>query len=124
MPELPEVETLRRQLERAVKGRKIKNVEVRFGGRIRPSASALVGAATGATFKAFGRRAKLLLSHLSNGWTIVTHLKMTGSYLLKKAGTPPTKHVHVVTASEGGLRAAAADVIALAEAEEIGRAHV
>lgn len=96
MPELPEVETLRRQLERAVKGRKIKSVEVRFGGRIRPSASALIEAATGASFKAFGRRAKLLLSHLSNGWTIVTHLKMTGSYLLKKAGAPPTKHVHVV----------------------------
>ena len=96
MPELPEVETLRRQMERALKGRKIKSVEVRFGGRIRPSASALVEAATGASFKGFGRRAKLLLAHLSNGWTIVTHLKMTGSYLLKKAGETPTKHVHVV----------------------------
>lgn len=96
MPELPEVETLRRQLEGALKGRRITSVDVRFGGRIRPSASALVKAATGASFKAFGRRAKLLLSNLSNGWTIVTHLKMTGSYLVKPAGTPPTKHVHVV----------------------------
>lgn len=96
MPELPEVETLRRQLERAVKGRKIIGVEIRFGGRIRPSASVLVKTATGATFKDFGRRAKLLLANLSNGRTIVTHLKMTGSYLLKKAGERPTKHVHVV----------------------------
>jgi formamidopyrimidine-DNA glycosylase len=96
MPELPEVETLRRQLERALKGRKIRSIDVRYGGRIRPSASDLVKDATGASFKAFGRRAKLLLAHLSNGWTIVTHLKMTGSYLLKKAGTAPTKHVHVV----------------------------
>jgi formamidopyrimidine-DNA glycosylase len=96
MPELPEVETLRRQMERALVGRRIKSVEVRFGGRIKPSPRALVQAATGASFKAFGRRAKLLLSHLSNGWTIVTHLKMTGSYLLKKEGEKPTKHVHVV----------------------------
>lgn len=96
MPELPEVETLRRQMERAVKGRKILGVDVRFGGRIRPSPAALVKAATGAKFKSFGRRAKLLLLDLSNGWTIVTHLKMTGSYLLKKAGEKPTKHTHVV----------------------------
>src|SRR5690242_14340054 len=96
MPELPEVETLRRQMERALKGAKIKDVDVRFGGRIRPSATALVEAATGATFKAFARRAKLLLLQLSNGWTIVTHLKMTGSFLLKKAGETPTKHAHVI----------------------------
>jgi formamidopyrimidine-DNA glycosylase len=96
MPELPEVETLRRQMEKALVGRRIKAVEVRFGGKISPSPKALALAATGATFKGFGRRAKLLLSHLSNGWTIVTHLKMTGSYLLKKAGETPTKHVHVV----------------------------
>ena len=95
MPELPEVETLRRQMEKALVGRKILIVEVRFGGRIKPSPKAL-DAAVGAKFKAFGRRAKLLLTHLSNGFTIVTHLKMTGSYLLKKAGEAPTKHAHVV----------------------------
>ncbi|HTK59948.1 MAG TPA: bifunctional DNA-formamidopyrimidine glycosylase/DNA-(apurinic or apyrimidinic site) lyase [Candidatus Baltobacteraceae bacterium] len=95
MPELPEVETLRRQMEKALVGRKILGIDVRFGGRIRPSPKALESA-VGATFKAFGRRAKLLVAHLSNGLTIVTHLKMTGSYLLKKAGETPTKHVHVV----------------------------
>ncbi|HJV33409.1 MAG TPA: bifunctional DNA-formamidopyrimidine glycosylase/DNA-(apurinic or apyrimidinic site) lyase [Patescibacteria group bacterium] len=95
MPELPEVETLRRQMEKALVGRKILAVDVRFGGRIRPSAKALDDV-VGAKFKAFGRRAKLLLAHLSNGLTIITHLKMTGSYLLKKAGETPTKHAHVV----------------------------
>lgn len=96
MPELPEVETLKRQMERALAGRKILGVDVRFGRKIFPSAAALTRAAIGARFKAFGRRAKLLLLRLSSGWTIVTHLKMTGSYLLKKAGEAPTKHVHVV----------------------------
>ncbi len=96
MPELPEVETLRRQMEKALAGRKIKSVEVRFGKKIFPSPAALVKATTGAKFKAFGRRAKLLLAHLLSGWTIVTHLKMTGSYLLKKEGETPSKHTHVV----------------------------
>jgi formamidopyrimidine-DNA glycosylase len=95
MPELPEVETLRRQMEKALVGRKILGIEVRFGGRIKPSPKAL-DALVGAKFASFGRRAKLLLSHLSNGLTVVTHLKMTGSYLLKKAREAPTKHVHVV----------------------------
>lgn len=96
MPELPEVETLRRQMEKALVGRRIKGVDARFGRKIFPSGGALVRAASGAKFKGFGRRAKLLLAHLSNGWTIVTHLKMTGSYLLKKEGEAPTKHTHVV----------------------------
>lgn len=95
MPELPEVETLRRQMEKALVGRKILAVDVHFGGRIRPSSKALESI-VGARFKTFGRRAKLLLMHLSNGLSIVTHLKMTGSYLLKKAGETPTKHAHVV----------------------------
>ena len=95
MPELPEVETLRRQMEKALVGRKILGVDVRFGGRVRPSPKAL-DALVGAKFTAFGRRAKLLLTHLSNGFTVVTHLKMTGSYLLKDAGETPTKHAHVV----------------------------
>ena len=96
MPELPEVETLRRQMEKALVGRRILRVEVRFGGKILPSPAAFVKAVTGARFNAFGRRAKLLLTHLSNGWTIITHLKMTGSYLLKKEGEPASKHAHVV----------------------------
>ncbi len=96
MPELPEVETLRRQMEKALVGRKILGVDVRFGRKVLPSPEGLVRAATGAKFKAFGRRAKLLLAHLSNGWTIITHLKMTGSYLLKKEGETPSKHAHVV----------------------------
>ncbi len=96
MPELPEVETLRRQMDRALKGRRILGIEARFGGRIRPSTAVLINASGGASFKAVRRRAKLLLLELSNGWTIVTHLKMTGSYLLKPAGEKPAKHVHVV----------------------------
>ncbi len=83
-------------MEQALLDRSITSVEVRFGRKIFPSPAVLVRAASGAKFQSFGRRAKLLLAHLSNGWTIVTHLKMTGSYLLKKEGETPTKHAHVI----------------------------
>jgi len=96
MPELPEVETVRRQMEKELMGSKILGVKARFGGRIFPSSAALAEAAAGASFKGFGRRAKLLLLHLSNGWTIVTHLKMTGRFLLAPAGYEPKKHDHIV----------------------------
>jgi formamidopyrimidine-DNA glycosylase len=96
MPELPEVETVRRQMEKELKGAMIRGVLIRFGGRIFPSAKELVKAATGASFRGFGRRAKLLLLHLSNGWSIVVHLKMTGKFLLKPSSAALGKHDHLV----------------------------
>lgn len=96
MPELPEVETIRRQLEHAVAGRKILDVEVPFAGRMNVPAGVFMRAVKGSSFAVPGRRAKLLLLHLSNGWTIVIHLKMTGRLLLGPAGRARPKHTHVV----------------------------
>src|SRR5690606_11182965 len=101
-PELPEVETVRRQLEAAVVGRRVTDVTVRFGGRLNVKPAAFADAVRGAKFTAARRRAKLLLLDLSNGNTLVTHLKMTGKYLLKPAGTEPSKHVHLVFALGAG----------------------
>src|SRR5512135_2335748 len=102
MPELPEVETIRRQMEKELVGTKISSVDVRFGGRLNVPAAAFAKTVTGASFKAFGRRAKLLLIHLSNGWSIVAHLKMTGRFLLQKKGEKPGKHDHLVFHLSGG----------------------
>jgi len=96
MPELPEVETVRREMEEELKGKRVDEVEVRFGGKLNVSPSAFAKTIEGAAFKSFGRRAKLLLINLSNGWTIVTHLKMTGKFLLKMKGDMPGKHDHIV----------------------------
>ncbi|MBI4457883.1 bifunctional DNA-formamidopyrimidine glycosylase/DNA-(apurinic or apyrimidinic site) lyase [Candidatus Uhrbacteria bacterium] len=102
MPELPEVETIRRQLASAVSGRRIDGVTVRYAGRLNVPAPEFAQAVVGARFQDFGRRAKLLLVNLSNGWTIVTHLKMTGRYLLKPGDAVPEKHVHVVFKLDDG----------------------
>ncbi len=102
MPELPEVETVRRQLEKEVVGRTVKDAVVRFGGRLNVKPREFVKAVKGAKIVSAGRRAKLLLVGLSNGNTLVTHLKMTGHYLLVPSGAQPGKHVHMVFALSGG----------------------
>lgn len=102
MPELPEVETIRRQMEKALVGRRIVGVTVRYAGRISPKAVAFARRIKGARIVSAGRRAKLLLLALSNGETVVAHLKMTGRFLLVPKGTTPTTHTHVVFALSGG----------------------
>jgi formamidopyrimidine-DNA glycosylase len=91
-------------MQKALAGRKIASVAVRFAGRLNVSAREFVRRVEGARIASVGRRAKLLLVNLSNGETIVTHLKMTGKYLLKPAGTEPTKHSHVVFDLDDGER--------------------
>jgi len=79
MPELPEVETVRRGLERLIVGRQIKTATVYDSPKSFPNNQADVEQfAYGATIVAVRRRAKVLLIELSTNYTFVTHLKMTG----------------------------------------------
>ena len=87
MPELPEVETIRRQLERFIKGRKIKKVEVTVP-RILPhiSPADFQNRLKGAVFTSFSRQGKFLLCHMNRGeLAMLIHFRMTGSLLY---GTP------------------------------------
>src|SRR3989344_3952060 len=74
MPELPEVETIRRGLERTVVGRTIKSVEVRTPKII----------SIGHKVVSIKRRAKMLIIDLSGPLTILVHLKMTGQLIFTK----------------------------------------
>ncbi len=79
MPELPEVETIKRDLEKTVLGKKISKVCVRNPAVIRqPSVEKFKKGLTGATIKKVLRRAKLLIFELSGGEFLTVHLKMTG----------------------------------------------
>lgn len=79
MPELPEVETIKRELERAVIGKKITEVHVHNPKVIRqPSAERFKKELAGATIKNILRKAKVLILELSNGRSLSIHLKMTG----------------------------------------------
>jgi len=81
MPELPEVETIRQQLIRKIRGKKIKKVEVKLPRMINLSASKYEEAVTGAKVKDIRRRAKLLIIDLSNNRSIIIHLKLTGQLI-------------------------------------------
>ncbi len=82
MPELPEVETIRRDLIRDVKGKKIKDVEILSPRVIKePRPSEFKRRLKGAAFKDFLRRAKVLAMKLSTGEYLVVHLRMTGQLI-------------------------------------------
>jgi formamidopyrimidine-DNA glycosylase len=86
MPELPEVETIRRQLEPQVVGRRIEQAEVLDERWTRPEApAALERAVAGRTIERAERRGKYLILRLSGDGALVMHLRMTGNLLLRDA---------------------------------------
>ena len=89
MPELPEVETIRRQLEPEVCGREIDELEVLDPRWTRPLAPEEVAAPVrGRRIEALDRRGKYLLLRLDGDDTLVMHLRMTGNLLLAEQGQP------------------------------------
>jgi len=79
MPELPEVETIARELKKSVLGKKITEVCVHVPVVIRqPSVEQFKKGLTGSTIKNILRKAKVLILELSNGKALTIHLKMTG----------------------------------------------
>ncbi len=83
MPELPEVETVARQLEPELEGRRIESLEVLDERWSRPVAPAELGEAVGGrTVEGLGRRGKYLLLALDGAETLVMHLRMTGNLVL------------------------------------------
>jgi len=82
VPELPEVETIKRELEKAVLGKKITKVCVHHPKVIRePAVEKFKKGLEGATVKNILRKAKVLILELSNGKSLVIHLKMTGQLI-------------------------------------------
>jgi formamidopyrimidine-DNA glycosylase len=85
MPELPEVETVCRQLEPEIEGRRIERLEVLDGRWSRPVPPETLGAAvTGGTIRGLDRRGKYLLLRLDGERTLVMHLRMTGNLILRE----------------------------------------
>jgi formamidopyrimidine-DNA glycosylase len=80
MPELPEVETVRRGLAPAMEGARIAKVEVRHRGLRWPIAKDFEKRLAGQTVTSVGRRAKYLIVDLSSGDVLVMHLGMSGSF--------------------------------------------
>ena len=79
MPELPEVETIRRELEREAVGKKIKSVEVHGTRTVRrQTKKAFATKLDGAKITGVDRKGKYLLVRLDSGDVLVIHLRMSG----------------------------------------------
>jgi formamidopyrimidine-DNA glycosylase len=113
MPELPEVETVRRGLEPAMLGARIAKVELRRADIRFPFPPSFAKRLTGQRIVDVKRRAKYLLFRLDGGETLIAHLGMSGSFRMEKttASTPgrfhherskDPKHDHVVLILDNG----------------------
>ena len=112
MPELPEVETVRRGLAPAMEGAVISKAEVNRPDLRWPFPDRMADRLTGRTVQALRRRSKYILADLSGGETLILHLGMSGRILI--SGDPlgqfhhqhpaPEKHDHVVFDMSNGAR--------------------
>ncbi|MEM9795878.1 MAG: bifunctional DNA-formamidopyrimidine glycosylase/DNA-(apurinic or apyrimidinic site) lyase [Pseudomonadota bacterium] len=92
MPELPEVETVRRGLAPALEGARLTAVQVRRPDLRWPFPAGMAARLTGATITALDRRSKYLLAHLDTGETLIVHLGMSGRMVVDDTSQPGTFH--------------------------------
>jgi len=114
MPELPEVETIRRGLEPVLTGARLRRVRARRPNLRFPFPDGFVQRLTGARVERLERRGKYILAPLDRDETLIIHLGMTGRFEIEGGGegSPPaafalaapadTRHAHVVFETEAG----------------------
>lgn len=103
MPELPEVETIRRDLQKLLPGKVIEDVKLLFPGFVKyPDPGEFVRLCRGKAVLETGRRGKYLFLHLSEGFLLTVHLRMTGRLLYYLKQEPPALHTRGVFSFAGG----------------------
>lgn len=95
MPELPEIESLRRTLGPLLVGRRLAAVDVRSPRLREPLDREALGSLDGARIEGIRRRAKYLWIDLDGTRTLVVHLGMSGRLTVDPEGTEPARHEHV-----------------------------
>lgn len=101
MPELPEVETVRRGLEKLILGKKITTIDIRYPKMIKTDLDEFQRELPGQVIQDMGRRGKYLLFYLT-GKVLISHLRMEGKYFYYPDGVPERKHAHVLIHFEDG----------------------
>lgn len=97
MPELPEVETVRKTLENLVLNKTIEHITITWPKMIKSPAviDQFIDALIGQTIKEIGRRGKFLIFY-TDIYALVSHLRMEGKYAVYPKGEPYDKHTHVI----------------------------
>lgn len=103
MPELPEVETVVRDLRPCLVGRVFADVQVRWAGAIHHlSPEALTAQLVGRRILALTRRGKYIIMTLSEGWYLLLHLRMSGQLILREPALERQRHVRLVFRFDDG----------------------
>jgi formamidopyrimidine-DNA glycosylase len=116
MPELPEVETLKRDLCEAVVGHRILGASVYVPEIVRhPTPEAFVSLIRGKVIQDVRRQAKYLIFELSDGWTWVLHLMLEGQLLYEPQDTPIQINTKLEIRLDNGYELRLRDVVGLAK---------
>jgi formamidopyrimidine-DNA glycosylase len=97
MPELPEVETIRRELAPKLKGRKITACDILRPDIIgHPSPQQFKHRVVGKKIVGVGRRAKYLVIGLEHGASLIIHLRLSGALIFQSISDPPVRHARLI----------------------------
>ncbi|HHU82525.1 MAG TPA: bifunctional DNA-formamidopyrimidine glycosylase/DNA-(apurinic or apyrimidinic site) lyase [Firmicutes bacterium] len=102
MPELPEVETIRKTLAPYLPGKEITGVEPRLAKAFRPDPETFAREVTGRRITGLSRRGKYLILSLDSGKRVAFHLRMSGRLLYSENPSPPPKHTTLILRFKGG----------------------
>jgi len=102
MPDLPEIETIKREFARDLVGREIAAVEVKTPSIVNVPLEQFVRRVQGTEFIEVSRRAKYLVAKLSNGFSLVLNLKMSGQFVHSSPGGELNGHVHTIFILDDG----------------------
>ncbi len=111
MPELPEVETVRQSLQQKLAGLKFTGAQILMPKVIQtPDPDEFKETITDKKITKVTRRGKYLLIYLNGGFTLVVHLRMTGTLVYGDKDDLVTKHTHVILSLDNGCHLRFADV--------------
>lgn len=117
MPELPEVETIRRTLAEHLTGSRIIQVKIIWPGALKGwENQSFEEIVCGRKIEGFERRGKYLLFMLDQGWSLIAHMRMTGRLLFYPEPRQPVLHTHVIFSLDNGE-------LHFADVRKFGRIH-
>lgn len=103
MPEMPEVEIIRRYLDTVLSGQKIMKIDILLSRQIKwPQPEQYRAMAIGRTIRAMHRRGKYLIMELDNGNELIFHLRMTGRLVFESDGVPQDSYARLLFFLDGG----------------------
>ncbi|MCK4026232.1 DNA-formamidopyrimidine glycosylase [Streptococcus iners] len=123
MPELPEVETVRRGLKRLVKGKVIEKVKVTYAPMIKTGVDVFCQDLLGQEIEHVERRGKYLLLYLTD-FVLISHLRMEGKYNFFPDQVPANKHFYAFFTFSDGSTLVYQDVRKFGTMELLGKADV